>query len=238
MSQYIKPRVPVIDWSNPLSRGLLFDVPMFEGGNLNPIDLVSRRKMTSNSGVSWIKSLFGNTQLYNLTTGKSSMTSAAFQNSPSAITLLFIANPSSVNQGSGGRLFVKGSTSYIEIFFSTTQMTVQAPWSTTGEQSVFSLSGFYDRPHIFLLTYSGVVGDHFALYIDGAPITRVSGTNSTGTRNADDANIYLGNRAPDTNRGFNGSIQLARYWNRVFRIPEIISMTKNPLQIYTRITAK
>lgn len=59
MSSIVKPQVPVINWSNPLTRNLVVDLPFFEGGNTNPVDLVTRKKTTAVNTPTWSVGKFG-----------------------------------------------------------------------------------------------------------------------------------------------------------------------------------
>src|SRR5882724_9700439 len=78
----ITPRLPVIDWKNPLAKGLVFDVPMFENGGTIAREIASKISGTFNNSPTWSLDRYGQ----NLNFAKASTKYIDF-GSPAALTL-------------------------------------------------------------------------------------------------------------------------------------------------------
>jgi len=235
----LKPRIPVINWSHPLAKGLVFDMPATEGGG-SPIDIVTKLRGSNNSGVSWIKSPFGNALSYDGSTGKTTFTTIGSQNSLSQLSLQIISYP--INKTSGGtfpRLFHKGPDARGYWDFSLDNGIAGFIWqgectgNSAGQSGNVSLtlSSWYNTICISDGLTTGTGWRHWNNGIE--PIYNAAAV-GTAPRLADSSALAIGGRTTDTTRAFTGYIALIRFWNRILSPQEIKQLSVNPWIIYRK----
>lgn len=232
----MKPRKPVVDWDNPISKGLIFDMPFFEQGGTKPQDVSpSKTTGTTNSGVSWTPDLFGSTAKFDGSTSKVAVTTIPLQDSLTNVSIGMIFNATNFSSGTGfPRLFQKGNTAngYLDISVDNVNgLQFGVGYNTT------PLTARIAKPsltlwHSLLITYDGSkLAANAKIYLDGVIQTHTLDVDGVGTI-ADSANLTIGNRQSDTGRAFTGFISSTRLWSRILNAQEAKQLYTNPWQIY------
>ena len=235
----IKPQVPMIEWDDPLTRGLVFDASFFEGGGVSPIDTISRRKGTFNGSPVWKNTQFGRaidfvapdtTHAVTFTTG--SEVNGLTRNSYEAI--IYIRSWGSQSD----RLFIKGpgGNNYFSIALESTALKLEISASFNAGANF----GYWQVPisvgvfnHVVVTYDGGSTSNDPVVYINGIPVTVTEVGTPSGSRDSDSALIGIGNRSESTfDRSFNGLILYTRYWNRILSAGEARSLYENPWRIY------
>jgi hypothetical protein len=234
-----KPTNPVIDWGNPITKGLVFDMPLSEG-NGSPKDLVYNLTGTLNSGVSWVKTPLGWGLDFDGTSGKLSFTTVGKQNSVDSSTIQVLFKPDTYTSGGNfARLFQKGpnTVGYIELAFdgNSTYLTHQSRYGGTGWPQWIVTAPTLGEYHNVVSTYDGSLNatgmKTWLNFVDPAPVVQ---TNASGSRDADSTDLTIGNRKLDTARSYDGVVVLARYWDRRLTPEEIKLVTVDPWSIYQK----
>lgn len=240
-----KPLTPIINWNNPITKGLVFDMPLFERGGTSPIDIVSKGK-SAFAGTSPVWSnprLFGTALTFANNTNITSFTSPATQNSLSQITVEALVFPTSTNGDS--RIIHKGSSTGVKYFdlalITGNKFEWAAGFSTADDAfdspAVSALNLWY---HVVVTYVFGTLGVFPLMYINSIPqtLTRVNGSGSVAT---DTTELNIGNRtaAGGSTKGWVGDMTYLRIWKRVLSQTEVKQLYTSPFQIYSKpITAK
>lgn len=234
--QPLKPLIPVIDWNNPITRGLVFDCPLFERGGVVANDLAQKRKGTIvNLGTAgWQTGVQGANLAFNAS-GASSVDFTTLANTNSQTSLSFESLWLSTGLGgsSVGRLWAKGNTTnayFLAFMQSATLMELWAGWATT--QGNWTIPITENTWHHMVLTYNfGSTANNPLVYLDGLPVTVTRTATPAGATPSDDANFSIGNRLDHT-RTWAGNIAYTRIWNRILNISEVTDLAVNPWVIY------
>lgn len=231
----LKPRRPVINPDHPLTRGLVFDAPLFEYGGTVTNDIVGRMKGTvTASGATWEQNLYGTDLAFSAaasnvaytvpTNGKlESLTKMSYE-------VLWLCN--GLGGASVGRIFEKGSTNgYLTVFATTsTVMEVFVGFSTTA--GVWTFPFTENAWYHMVVTYANAsVANNPIVYLNGVPVTVTTGTAPVGTVLADDTTMNIGNNSAGT-RNWAGKIAYTRAWNRILNASEAKALAANPWAIY------
>lgn len=237
----VKPRVPIINWNQPITKGLVWDSAFCEGGNANRLETISKQ-----NGV--ITAAVGNVDIYgqNVDFSGSASSKVAYTAVPPAaqsltqISFEFLVNYQSTGGGGLGRIAQKTSVTPNGrwIVFSghgaSNQLSFQVTYNTT--------SGIWDWNSFFpgvpfgwthgVITYDGSALANIPIaYNNGKRIAVSASIQPVGVWNADDANLYIGARNDNT-RNWGGKISYFRYWNRILNDQEVKQLANNPWQIY------
>ncbi len=237
----LKPRVPVINWNHPISKGLVFDEAFFEGGGVIPKDIVGKINGSfSGGGQAWGKEIFGNGMRFN--NDPTSLITHLLNPSQKGLTqvsfnfLLYRASGGGIgygmvfrNEGSGGAKFLVNNDNGdggLGLAF-------QAKFSTT--------SGFWTVPYptnniwnMYTITYDGSsTSNNPIIYKNGVSIAVSTNTAPVGTLVTvnTDTNMYSGGD-PTNVAGWDGRIGNLRMWNRILSLQEAKQLYQNPWQIY------
>jgi hypothetical protein len=242
----LKPRNPIINWGHPLTKGLVFTVPLSMGGGTSPTELVSRAKCSfaGTPNPTWKNSLVGKCLDF---TGTSTAGEAVYftpnsyargltKYSIEQLLMFRSAGAGSVatsfrvtdntNSMNTIRVFDVNANSLLFTHFWTT---TSGAWRVTG----LTTNTIY---HI-VVTYDGSSSSNVpVMYVNGVRSTLTLVTNPSGTiNNTFDSQFILGNinqTGNVGNRTWDGQIYKTSYYNRILSDQEAIQLYKNPWQIY------
>lgn len=235
----LKPRLPVINWNNPISKGLVLDVPQIERGSTTVTDIVGRRKGTLANAPTWTQGMYGpeinfgtglGTQMINFTL-------LANQSNLTNITVEQILNlTSNTNQFQRG--FFLGTVATPRLCFEDVSTNHAGQWGVSldwsgGEVIYGCPQPPNGRTHI-IVTYSFSSTSNTPLvYYNGIPqtMTLLFGTVS-GTPNSDSNTLTIGNSATGDNEALDGSVVYTRVWNRILNQAEVKQLAATPWSIY------
>jgi len=230
----------VHDKRNSLTRGLVFDLPLFERGGTIMRDLVFKKQGTVTGG-SWAIGPNGPYMVFTDSTNVITFTTVAQQQNLVNMSVEVLFKPTShVDSGTGDpRIVRKGSTATGEVW--TLQTT-----NTNNQSFSFSYgwsggSGLWIAPsfsawdevvtHIVATYNNSSTSNQPSLYQNGELVANTVSSSPAGAILTDDNNLYVGNiQAGD--RGANGGLYYVRIWNRILRASEVKMLYRDPWQIY------
>ncbi len=242
----LKPQNPVINWNNPLSKGLVLDVPIVEGGGTLIKNLVSKTNgvFAGTPNPTWKRSILGLGLDF---LGTSSAGEAVYftPNSEtrglikySIVQILMFRSAGANNNGCSYR-FTDNSASMCSvrifdtnansILFTHTWTTTAGAWRVTG----LTTNTVY---HI-VITYDGTNSANVpVMYVNGVRATLITTTSPTGTINTTaDSQFILGNINQTGNVGtrtWDGQIYKTSLYNRILNDQEVKQLYEDPWQIY------
>ena len=237
------------DKTNPLTKGLVFDVPFLEKGGIAPRDLVGRAKGAFSGSPTWVKDRFGSALSFDGNTTIVDFTALSSQKDLIRLTVeaLVMARGAGAGASDIGILH-KGDTSTTTKRFrfgfdnSATLLEFQSSWdadAVTGDWGSPSGSIVQNLWYHVVGTYDFSVATNTpVLYINGKSqsITTFANPSAGTVPTADGNEIGIGNRVFDLNREFNGYISYVRLWNRILNRNEVSDLYQNPWQIYYKPT--
>lgn len=225
----------MINWANPITKGLIFDAPFFEKATLKPRDaVVGNDSSTLTLGVGgYTVKTQGVAMNYDNASGTNLFwNTRAFQDNLTVYsfeTLIYILG---TGGGGLGRLFVKGNGNapgYIMSNISATDLAINIQTVTTNGQWIAAVPSSNVWHHIvFTLNEAAQPA---IIYVDGKPQTLTTNTTSAGARAGESAHLYVGNTQSGL-RGFNGYMAYFRQYNRILTPNEVRSLYANPWQVY------
>lgn len=234
----VKPSRPVINWSNPITKGLVFDAPMTEGGG-GAQDIVSKSVLTVGGAPTWAMEKGGRgVRFTGSDDDRYTYVTPSQMNSQSLISVetlsIMDASP-----GNGVRLFHKGVTGvhanryYQHGEHDGGHMYFAGDWSSA--QGAWRISAGVPAAGVvqhIVSTYDGrLTTNDPVVYQNGInmPLTEV--VTPSGTRGSDTAVLYIGN-ANSGNSSWKGVIFYTRMWNRILTHNEVRQLYRDPWQIY------
>lgn len=243
MSTYnigLKPRITRINWMDPLTRGLVFDAPFFEGAGTNTEeDNIPDIFGSLLNSPTWNKRQYGPVLTFTDSTNEVDYTSEAFQNSLTNITVEALVYPTAVNAAADSRIIHKGGgNKYFDIALVTGNLLqFETMWTTT--------DGVFQTPAVSLNAWHHVVCSYSfsaatnipVFYIDGFSVTVTPNPQSAGSAPTDTTGLGLGNRplaAGSQTKAWVGDIAYVRYWNRILSKFEVNQLYQNPWRIYQK----
>lgn len=228
-----QPPVPAqIDWSNPLTRGLVLVLDPGTGLNLVTNKLFTRtgtKQVVTRNGI--VRG-FGST----LGAGASDYIPTTTSTNAAAGGAVSVAFSAFVNGISGnsltGRIFNNGSGVQDTIYAnSSTGVFQYTRNNTTSNLANCTWSFTAGAPHHHLVTQSGGVGVNAVVYVDGVAVTVTAGSATTANATASDT-WNIGNR-PTGDRNLDGWIGYFYVWHdRILTAAEAASLSANPWQIF------
>lgn len=244
----IKPNNPKINWGNSLTKGLVFDAPLWEGAgtvteeDASPAGLEVVGTIIA-SGATWNKNFFGTDLDFS-----AAASSVSFANTPASMNAL-VGTPFSFealvlerNTGGGGvgRIFHKTAANpngSWQVFTGNTaanQFNFQVTYTANGIWTWSNALPTGVWVHV-VVTYDGRslsnVPTGFINGVKTAPDISVQPTGSPTI--TEDTFAYIGNRQ-NALRNWNGKIAYVRVWNRLLADTEAQSLYQNPWQIYLK----
>jgi hypothetical protein len=236
----IKPRIPKINFNHPITKGLVFDVPIFERGSTDPAELVYKLKGTFVGTPTWYTDQVGaGINFDNATTDRITFTTPPAQNNLTklSVEILFIMNTGGTD---GNRLFQKGTTGiqanrYWQVgeyvagngFYHAGDWTQQGAWKTA-----IPSTGII---HHIVTTYDGSsTANDPIVYLDSKVQSLTEVVTPSGTRATDSTIAYIGGSHTST-ESWNGKIFYVRMWNRLLQSIEVKQLYSNPWQVYNPV---
>lgn len=238
----LKPGRPIINWGNPLTKGLVLDSPFWEGAGVSKTkELVTNLDGTI-AGATWDRNFYGIDLNFSAATSRVQYTVPAMVQSLTYLSVESLIYYRSNGGGSLGRIVNKGpgtgTGTYFFIFTDTANLAGQYVTFATGystasdnwrSNSQLVAGNWYHLVHTMVMNTG--IGTQPNFYLNGTNDGTVRSATGSGTLAVDDANLYIGNRA-DSTRNFDGKIAYSRIWNRLLTHTEIRSLYTNPWQIY------
>lgn len=236
----LKPRAPVINWGNPITRGLVFDLPLFEPGGTAVQDIAGKITGTVANSPTFEKNIAGPDLVFADNTNVINFTSRGNQNSLSQISIEALVYPTGVNSANDSRFIHKGNgNKYFDCSYQTNTVN-----GLCFEVNFLTNVGLWqaDAPvnnwYHFVATYSSwSTSTDPILYLNGVSATVREIITPSGTAPSDTTELFVGNRgsAYGSTKGFVGKIVYVRYWNRILNAQEARTLYSNPFQIYAGI---
>jgi len=236
-----KPQTPIINWGNPLTKGLVLDTSLSEGGGMITTEDALSAPSTFVGTPTWIKNQGGvGVQFDNASTDRITFVTKASQNNLEKVSVQTIAIQKS-GMSNGGRLFHKGVTGiksnrfYQHGEIDAGHMYFATDW--TGEQGAWRFSAGAPSAgviHNIVSTYNGSSATNDpVLYLNGVSMGVTEVVGPSGTRGTDSAILYVGG-GNSASASWSGTIYLTRMWNRILSPTEVWALYQNPYQIYSR----
>lgn len=240
----VRPRVPVINWQNPITKGLVFCQPLFENGGTQPVDLVSKNKATTFTNTpTWIKDAVGSMISYNgaATNGPTvdTVTGATFRSTTRFSYCFFQYRVGDTSAPSGRIAQETDGTSAAQVIYDNNVNVI----FQSGVRSTLGVWN-YALPanktlNFWVFTYdSSNTANVPIAYMNGAVLTLVSSTTPVGALSANlDTHLTVGNIKAGgnvSNRTYNGYLSDVCKWNRILTPQEVVELSAYPWRIYTQ----
>lgn len=232
----VKPNRPVINWGNPITKGIVFDVPLFENSGLGARDIVHNTRGTFGNSPLWVTKQMGTgVGFTGSDADKIEYITQSRVNDIHKVTVETMAIMDA-SPGNGIRIMHKGGTSrryFQNLEHDNGNMYCAADWS--GSQGAWSFSAALittGLPFHHIVTYddSSTTNDP-VVYLNGKTIALTEVVTPAGARNTDAATLNIGNSF-GTTHSWKGTIFYVRMWDRCITATEARSLYTNPWQIY------
>lgn len=230
----IKPARPVIDWGHPSTRGLVFDVPLFEKGGLVAHDIAGGLVGTIAGAPTWEQTPYGPGLNFSATGSVvyfNGATSEKFNNLQN-LSYECLVNPtgSTLNY-----IYCKGITNHV-MLIETTGTTLNIYFQYATSDGTWSCTIPINTYHHILITKNYAVPTAApCCYVDGVKMALTVGDTASGALEADDNSFYLGNNLESAGtRTFQGDVVYIRAWNRIVTAQEAADLSANPWCIYRK----
>lgn len=224
-----------IDYSNPISRDIIYAAPFSEGAGDSTFDFCNYNH-SALSNTTWSQqkhghaiSLNGSTSEINV--GQPPILGNMWSGGASMLVRLFISSAGGAGQGriadkTGWLIVTVASGPNIRIIFLNSFSGTPGQWSMIGS---FATSFFLQ----FVLTYnSDSVTNNPLMYLTDLQVTLSEDSTPVGTSADDSANnLYLGNRAGN-DRGLHGFMSDCIIWKRILSFEEIRYLNTFPHLMY------
>ena len=231
----IKPQVPRIEWDDPITNGLVFDMPMTEGGG-SPGEFVGGGRGVV-TAATWTKDFMG--------------PAMNFSGSSQYVNGTVVGKQVGVDKLTAEVMVKFNSLASAQSFFNKGVLTNGPFWgirTDPGTNSICFEESWGNNPgwgstngslvavgvwtHI-IITFDGLSDNTKTpqFYIDNVPKNSYAfAVAPTGSQGSDDGVYGVGGDVGSS--GFNGVIAVARYWNRVLGPAERRALFENPWRIY------
>lgn len=229
MAQILKPRIPVINWNHPITKGLVLDAEFFErGGTTNIIDVASKALGSVSGTLSWASDLYG-------TVG--SFSRSQYVNFPDSTILGFTKGCSvnalvNLNNGGANNQIISKRSAFnatgipFEVNFDTV---AGFSWRVIGNGHILTSNTFsQDTWYNFLCTWDGATQ---AIYANGKFVTSQA---ASGTITTNSVTATIGGLPGAGGEQFGGKIAFVRVWNRGLTAQEAKQLAIDPWQIHDR----
>lgn len=220
----VKPQRPVINWRHPLTRGLVFDLPLWEGSG-NPKELVGKQTGTLNGGLGWSKNLVGKSLNW---TGSHYINFSSYSSYQPNKPFSYFAVINPVADGTNPRAIRGDGTAANGPEF---RIETNDKLGLI-KQNVINIGSSTGTITNGVINTVGVTYDasgNYVFYINGKKDS--FGTNNqtlTVTAN------YIGEQTGGTPEYFKGHIFCFRTWNRILTPKEYATLHSNPWVIYSQ----
>ena len=223
----MKPYIPKINWNNRFSQGLVFDVPLFEGGGTNVQDVVSNRNLTTSGTPLWKPSQLGPGLSFDGSTQFASVGSVPTSNTTNYALAAIFSLTTIQAAGEKVILYVGSDANSNGVALEVNAGVVKVLFRG---QNLFDVAVTLTAGVIYNILVSNRAVLTTTVYINGLP----TATTSSSSTNAPTANTSLAQDNSNAKR-CNCTIYSARVWaNRSFNAQEAKQLYTDPWQIYTR----
>lgn len=233
----VKPPNPVIDWGNPITKGLIFDAPLFEGAGLISTTVTKKEKGTFTNSPTWQKGRYGYEVTFGSLGGNSAITYTTVDNKVNS-TLMSYESIFKINASAGQyRRPIHIGAAYPNTRWDWEidgGFKINAPRSGGTDGNWRISTPTTEVYHHCVITMDWSSNSNVpVVYIDGSSVAVT--TNLTPTLSPQNANniVIIGNSA-DVNQGWGSPIVYARLWDRIITKQEVKSLYANPWQIYKK----
>lgn len=232
MSQIIKPKLPIINWSSPLTKKLVYHLPLLEGGGSTVKEIIKRKNGTwqGTLGSQWVNTLYGLSGSFNGTDNYINGTDAGLPLGGSARTVMLWSFPTSLSVSNQCFFCYGNVTTNNGFLFSTNSATgalnVGIFGANIGASAMVMTVNAWN--HI-VVTYDGIsTWNYFINGIRDNPLTN-SSINTTSGGNANVGHSIAGWNAGDflTGKDFGTTV-----WSRALSYSEIQQFYINPFAMY------
>ncbi|PWU04794.1 MAG: hypothetical protein C5B43_04110 [Verrucomicrobia bacterium] len=231
-----KPILPIIDWKNPITSGLVFDALLADYPNTFTYDTISQTQgLIVPSGATWAGTPFGMGLDFSAAASSVNFSTDGRVNNLSQMSYECYFFERSTGGNGLGRIFQKNNRNgngYFQVNFGTPNgFNIAAQYTTTDGVWGFAspaTSGWY---HLVVTYDDSSVNNIPNVYLNGVAQVVTASTVPVGTHTNDTANLFIGNRN-DGIRNFDGQIAYLRTWNRILSQQEVSSLYSSPFQIY------
>jgi len=227
-----RPSNPQINGS-PYSKKLAFDFPIFEGGGSVLRDTVKPNNGTITATSQWVKDLYGNCLSFNgssqkvthnafsLSAGEPFIFQALIKTSTDGTDVMGVRQGDPTQSGKMTQMRVQGG----KIEFNHDFLA-----DTTNNKATSATTVTDGKWHNIICQYTG---SQLQVFVDGK-LDGVSGSLTTLALTLN-TGWAIGTRPDFSAEWFSGRISLVRAWKgRYFSVSEMISLYRDPWQIYTK----
>lgn len=236
----VKPPRPVIDWSNPITKKMVFAMEFWEKAG-SSFDYVNKYNGQFQNGAAWKNHIIGKCAEFDSNNAIVNVaTTTKIDNLTGSVSAAVLVFPRSKGESNNGRPFRKGTTSVGRFGIGIDNGQNTYAWETTwssGNMGWGAPANLYasNTWTSIIVTHENydVVNTKPTFYINGKKYTTYSFdvTPTTGTLSADPGGISIGNLSTGI-RAFDGYIAYVRFWNRVLSDGEAYKLCVNPWVIY------
>lgn len=234
----LKPSRPKINWGNPVTKGLVFDAPFWEGAGTFVEDDASPLEEVLGilTSATWDKNFYGTDLDFSAAASRVQFTTPSAVNALPALSVEVLFYFRSLGGGSLGRVVNKGPGTGVTtpwfIFTDTGNfLTFSSGYATSTDNYRGSASLVANTWNHAIFTITMGIGNAPILYFNGVNTSVSRTATGLGAAATDDTNLYIGNRA-DSTRALDGKIAYTRIWNRLLTPTESRSLYVNPWQVY------
>lgn len=226
---------PRIDWSNPITNGLVYADPGQFGRNL-----VTGQQSSALTGTKVQGSVSGLVRGFGSTFGTGSTDANVTSLTTNATHRTYIARAMRNGAGGGGlgRILDKrtGGAQSELIFWSNgiSQLQYGRVYTTTNGQWDFPVGTLpVGTPQVIGISYdSGSTTNDPVFYVNGARQTLTESSAPSGTPVGNSDAYVIGNRTNDNARNWDGWIGEVLIWDRILSPAEVLLVSQNPWQIF------
>lgn len=236
----IKPSNPIINWGNPITKGLVFDVPMFEGVGSTATDLVSRRRGAL-STATWRMTQQGKATVYAGANEVINFTDVpSIQKSIPSVSIHALVYPIDAGEAGAGCVIRKSSAAIgfwdLRIEAAKNGWNWNTGWSNNPNWTFAPTNSVNYGAWNDVVVVHKSIGDAASrpiAFLNGVKTTTyVTEVTPTGSQTTDDDLLYVGNIG--TVRAWNGYISVVRAWNRGLTDQEARQLYTDPWCIYQK----
>lgn len=240
----LKPQVPQINWNNPLTKGLVFDAPMYERGGTLTRDLASGTYGTLANGPTWVSNANGSAINFDNVDDIINFTAVASQTTLTLITVESLIYPTGWGEATaGGRLLTKGAAP--RIFWGLSSLVGAGREINCHTFGIGGTGGdgqwYTPTDSLALNKWWHISATYDFSSLSNVPIMYINGAAQTLTQlalpqtayDADTTVLDIGNRAAG-DRTFAGYVSYVRIWNRILLAAEIRQLYDSPWKMYRK----
>lgn len=238
MTQAMSP-LPVLNRKHQITRGLVFDMPLYEKGGTTVHDIAGGTTGTLTNGPTWVYGANKWTKSsVNMNGGDSkviSFTKATKVDNLTRLSLEFVCNRNTCTGYE--RIFFKGNNEY----WSLANNNGETGWGIafaavfTGGYNVWSIPYPDSLPHHYILTYDGTnAAGAVRVWKDGVEQTVTNRATNGGSWTGDTAGVLGVGGNVGASESWRGKMFFARIWNRVLIPAEVRKLMDDPWCIYCK----